>query len=33
MAQITLDEMLRGYSEHITEHVAEIHRIRALHGI
>jgi hypothetical protein len=31
--QFTIDEMVRGYSEHIYEHIAEIGRIRALHGL
>lgn len=31
--QLTVDEMVRGYSEHIDEHIAEIGKIRALHGV
>lgn len=29
----TVGDMIRGYAEHITEHVAEIGKIRALHGV
>jgi hypothetical protein len=29
----TVDELVQRYAEHITEHVAEIGRIRALHGV
>jgi len=29
----TVADMIRGYSEHITEHVTEIGKIRALHDI
>lgn len=31
--QFTVDEMVRGYTAHIHEHVAEIGKIRALHGV
>ncbi len=31
--QFSVNEMLQGYSEHITEHVAEIGKIRAQHGV
>lgn len=31
--QFTVNEMVRGYTEHIHEHIAEIGTIRALHGI
>jgi hypothetical protein len=29
----TVGEMVRGYSEHVTEHATEIGKIRSLHGI
>lgn len=31
--QFTVDEMVRGYTEHIYEHIAEIGKIRRLHGV
>lgn len=31
--ELTVDEMVQGYTEHIHEHIAEIGKIRALHGI
>ncbi len=31
--QFSVHEMVQGYTEHIHEHIAEIGKIRALHGI
>mgnify|MGYP001474913587 CR=1 FL=1 len=31
--QFTVDEMVQGYTKHIHEHIAEIGKIRALHGM
>jgi len=32
-AQFTVDEMVRGYTEHIHEHIVEIGKIRQLHSV
>ncbi len=31
--QFTVDEMVQGYTEHLYEHIAEISKIRQLHGL
>lgn len=31
--EFTVDEMVQGYTKHLLEHIAEIVRIRALHGV